>query len=120
MAEKGATQAKEVVEKMGAATGQAADAMQNCYSAALKGIQDYNNKCIEFAQANTKAAMDFAQKMSGVKLPSEFFELSTGLAQEQLTTLTEQTKQLTALAQQVTLATTEPLKSGFTKTSAWS
>ena len=117
MTEKGATQSKEAFEKMSAATAQTADALKNCYSTAVKGIQDYNNKLIEFTQANTKTAFDFAQRMSGVKSPSEFFELSTELAQKQLGTLTEQTQQLAGLAQQVTLATTEPLKTGFTKAS---
>ena len=117
MAEKGATQSKEAFEKMSAASGQAADVMQNCYLAAVKGVQDYNNKLIEFTHANTKTAFDFAQRMSGVKSPSEFVELSTELAQQQLTTLTEQTKQLAALAQQVTLATAEPLKTSLVPTS---
>jgi phasin len=115
MAEKGATQTKEAFEKMSAATGQAADVMKNCYSTAVKGAQDYNNKLIEFTQANTKVAFDFAQRMAGVKSPSEFIELSTEFAQKQLTMLNEQTKELTAVAQQVTLATAEPLKTGFTK-----
>ena len=117
MAEKSATQSKEVYEKMSAAAGQTADVMQNCYLAAAKGVQDYNNKLIEFTHANTKAAFDFAQRMSGVKSPSEFVELSTKLAQQQLTTLTEQTRQLAALAQQMTLATAEPLKTSLVPTS---
>ena len=117
MTEKGATQSKEAFEKMSAATAQTADAMKNCYSTAVKGIQDYNSKLIEFTDANTKTAVDFAQRMSGVKSPSEFFQLSTDLAQQQLETLTKQTQQLAALAQQVTLATTEPLKTGLTKAS---
>ena len=117
MAEKSAAQSKEVYEKMSAATGQTADVMQNCYLAAVKGIQDYNNKLLEFTHANTKAAFDFAQRMSGVKSPSEFVELSTEHAQQQLTTLTEQTKQLAALAQQMTLATAEPLKTSLVPTS---
>jgi phasin len=99
MVEKGATQSKEAFEKMNAATGQAADIMKNCYSTAVKGAQDYNNKLIEFTNANTKAAFDFAQRMSGVKSPSEFVELSAELSQQQFATLTEQTKQLAALAQ---------------------
>ena len=102
---------------MSAATGQTADVMKNCYLTAVKGVQDYNNKLIEFTHANTKTAFDFAQRMSGVKSPSEFVELSTELAQQQLTTLTEQTKQLAALAQQVTLATAEPLKTSLVPTS---
>ena len=117
MTEKGATQSKEAFERMSAATAQTADAMKNCYSTAVKGIQDYNSKLIEFTDANTKTAVDFAQRMSGVKSPSEFFQLSTDLAQQQLETLTKQTQQLAALAQQVTLATTEPLKTSFTKAS---
>ena len=117
MAEKGATQSREAFEKMSAATDPAADAMQHCYSAATKGMQDYNNKLVEFTHANTKAAFDFAQRMSGVKSPSEFVELSTEHAQQQLTTLTEQTKQLAALAQQMTLATAEPLKTSLVPTS---
>jgi phasin len=120
MIEKGATQSKEAFEKMSAATSQAADVMKNCCSTAVKGAQDYNNKLIEFTQANTKAAFDFAQRMSGVKSPSEFVELSTELSQQQFATLTEQTKQLAALVQQVTLATAAPFKTGFTKASDWS
>jgi hypothetical protein len=72
---------------------------------------------LEFTHANTRAALDYAQKVSGVKSPSEFVELSTQHAQQQLATLTEQTKQLAALAQQVTLATAEPLKTSLVPTS---
>ena len=53
MAETGAKQSKEALEKIGAATNEAAEVMTNCCSTALKGIQDYNNKVVEFTQANT-------------------------------------------------------------------
>jgi hypothetical protein len=72
-------------------------------------------KFIEFAQNNTKAAFDFVQKLSGVKSPSDFIELSTDHSRKQFETLTEQTKALAALAQKVALATVEPLKTGVTK-----
>jgi hypothetical protein len=55
------------------------------------------------------------QKLSGVKSPSAFVELSTEHARKQLETLTEQTKQLAALGQKVTLATAEPLKTSIAK-----
>ena len=112
MAEKGTTQAKETYEKINAATTEAADFIKNSYSTAVKGMQDYNNKIIEFTHANTNAAFDFVQKMSGVKSPSEFLELWTEHARKQVETLTEQSKQLAALAQKVTRTTTEPLKTG--------
>jgi phasin len=113
IAEKGTTQAKETYEKMNAATTEAADLIKNSYSTAMKGMQDYNNKIIEFTQANTNAAFDFVQKMSGVKSPSEFLELWTEHARKQVETLTEQSKQLAALGKKVTLATAEPLKTGI-------
>jgi hypothetical protein len=78
---------------------------------------------IEFANANTEAAFAFAQKLLHVKSPSDFIELSTDHSRRQFETLTEQTKELAALAQEVTLARPEPLKTGVTKEfglGAWS
>src|ERR1039457_2773210 len=114
-AENGSPQAKEAFEKMSTATAKASDLIKNSYSTAVKGAQDYNTKFIEFAQTNTEAAFDFVQKLSGVKSPSDFIELSTEHSRKQIETLTEQTKELAALAQKVTLATVEPLKTGVTK-----
>jgi phasin len=92
-AEKGTAQAQEAFEKVSAATAEATDLMKNSYSMAVKGVQDYNNKVIEFAQANTKAALDFVQKLSGVKSPSDFIELSTDHSREQFETLPAQGEQ---------------------------
>jgi phasin len=86
------------------------DLIQNSYLTAVKGVQDYNNKFFEFAHENTNAAFDFIQKMSGVRSPSAFVELSTEHARKQLESLTEQAKELATLAQKATLATAEPLK----------
>jgi phasin len=102
------TATNETYEKMTAATTEAADVIKNTYWTAIKGAQDYNNKLIEFTQANTNAAYDFVQKLSGVKSPSVFVELSTEHARKQFEMLTEQTKQLAALAQKVMLATAAP------------
>jgi phasin len=110
IAEKGTTQAKETYEKMNAVTTEAADLINNSYSTAIKGMQDYNNKIIEFAQANTNTVLDFVQKLSGVKSPTAFVELWTEHARKQVETLTEQSKQLAALGQKVMHATAEPFK----------
>jgi phasin len=115
MAQNGSAQAKEVFEKMSAATADAAALIKNSYSTAVKGGQDYNNKVLEFARTNTEAAFGFAQKLSTVKSPSDFMELSTEHSRKQFETLTEQTKELAALAQKVSLATAEPLRAGVTK-----
>ena len=113
MTEKGTTQAKETYEKMSVASTEAADLIQNSYLTAVKGVQDYNNKFFEFAHENTNAAFDFIQKMSGVRSPSAFVELSTEHARKQFELLTEQAKELATLAQKATLATAEPLKTAL-------
>jgi phasin len=110
----GAAQAKEGFEKMRAATTEATNLMKNSYSTAIQGAQDYQAKVMEFANSNTEAAFEFAQKIAGVKSPSEFFELSTNHSREQFETLTEQARELATLAQKVTMATVEPLKRGAT------
>jgi phasin len=115
--EAGTTHAKETYEKMSAATTEAANVLQDSCFTAFKGAQDYNTKFIEFAHANTDSAFKFVQKLFEVKSPTEFIELSTEHARAQLEALTDQTKQLAALAQKVTLATAEPLKTGVQRRS---
>jgi phasin len=114
-AENGSAQAKEAFEKLSAATAEATASIKNSYSTAVKGVQEYNTKFFEFAQTNTVAAFAFVQKLSGVKSPSDFMELSTEHSRKQIETLTEQGKELAALAQKVKLAAAEPLKTGVTK-----
>src|SRR6478752_2753104 len=92
MTETGAERSKEVFEKIGSATSEAAQVMTNCCSAALKGMQDYNSKLIEFAQANAKSHVEFLQKVAGVKSPTEFFELSASHNRNQLERLADQAK----------------------------
>jgi phasin len=106
------TDVTQAFRATGAATAETTTLMKDSYSAAVKGAQDYNTKFIEFARANTEAAFEFVQKLSSVKSPSEFFELSTIHSREQFETLGGQAKELTALAQKITLATAEPLKTG--------
>jgi phasin len=113
LTEKGAERSREAFETIGAGTTEVADVMKNSCSTALKGMQDYNSKILEFAQANTKSYVEFVQKLAGVKSPSEFFEISTSHGRYQLETMAEQAKQLAELTQKVTLAAAEPLKKGF-------
>lgn len=115
MTEKGAERTRESFETIAAASTEAANVMKDSCSTALRGIQDYNSKIVEFAQANTKSYVDFVQKLAGVKSPSEFFEVSAHHARQQFETMAEQAKQLAELTQKTTLAAAEPLKAGFAK-----
>src|SRR4029079_3424589 len=115
VAENGSAQVKAAFANASTAAADAATLMKDSYSRNIKGAQEYNTKVIEFAQANTKAAFDFAQELVGVKSPSEFFELSTNHSRKQFEKLTDHTNALCTTAQKVTVATAVPIKAGATK-----
>lgn len=105
----------DALQTFSTAANEAAHAVQDCCSTALKGMQDYSGKVAEFTQANIQSHVEFVQKLAGVKSPSEFIEMSASHTRHQLETLAEQGKELAALAQQVTRDAAEPLKTGFMK-----
>jgi phasin len=114
-AERGVAQAKDTYEKMKAAAEEATDVLETSYSTASKGAGEYGLKVIEAARVNTNAAFDFFGELITAKTPSELIELSSSHARKQFETLTEQSKELGALAQKVATDTAEPIKSGMNK-----
>jgi phasin len=114
-AEKGVAQAKDTYERMKAAAEEATDVMETTYSTASKGAADYGLKVIEAARENTNSAFDYFGELMAVKTMSEMVELSTAHARKQFEALTQQTKDLNALAQKVATETSEPIKSGMSR-----
>jgi phasin len=114
-AERGVAQAKDTYEKMKAAAEEATDVLETTYSTATKGASDYGLKVIEVARTNTNSAFDFAGEVMAAKTLSEVVELSSAHLRKQFEALTEQSKELSALAQKVATETTEPIKSGMNK-----
>jgi phasin len=115
MAERGVAQAKDNYEKMKAAAEEATDVLETTYSTATKGASDYGLKVIEAARANTNAVFDFAGEIMAAKTMSEVVELTNAHARKQFESLSQQSKELGALAQKVAAETAEPIKSGMNK-----
>ena len=115
IAEKSVSQAKENYEKLKAVAEEATDVMEETYSTAIKGSTEYGLKLIDTARINTNAAFDFFAQFIAVKSLSEAVELSTTHARKQFEVATEQTKELTAIAQKVATDSSEPIKAGVTK-----
>ena len=110
--ETSSAQTRQAFENVSNATADAATLMKDGYSRVVRGTQDYNAKFIEFAQANTNTALEFLHQLSGVKSPTEFFELSAGHSRRQFEVLAEQARELTTLAQKVVSAASEGRDSG--------
>src|ERR1700757_4126279 len=107
-AERGVAQCKDTYEKMKAAAEEATDVLETTYSTASKGASDYGLKMIEAARVNTNAAFDYYGELITAKTLSEVIELSSVHARKQFEALTEQGKELNALAQKVATDTAEP------------
>jgi phasin len=114
-AERGVAQCKDTYEKMKAAAEEATDVLETTYSTAAKGASDYGLKVIEAARVNTNSAFDYAGELLAAKTLSEVIELSSAHARKQFEALTEQSKELGALAQKVATESAEPIKSGMNK-----
>ena len=109
VSETGPTQTKQALEQVTAGTADVTNLMKDTYTTAVKHAQEYNG--------NTEAAFAFVHQVSGVKSPSEFFELSASHSRKQLEALTEQAKELAVLAQKAVLPTTERVHSEANKAS---
>jgi phasin len=115
-AEKGTAYARDTLEKSTAAVEQTKKVMEQAYTTASKGAVDFNLHLLEIAQANMNEAFDFARRLARVSSPTEFFELSAAHTRKQFETLTEQTKQLTTMAQKAATDAAQPLQAGAAKT----
>jgi phasin len=115
-AEKGATQTKEMYEKMRLGAEEATGLLENTFKTAATGATEFNRKIIENARANTNAFFGHAIALCGAKSLSEAIEVSTAHVRQQFEAVAEQSKELTALAQRVTTEAAKPVKEGITKT----
>jgi len=105
----------EHFEAMGTAANEATDALQKSASTAIKGIQEYNSKVVEFAQANTQSHIEFVQRLAGVKSPFDCVEIFHNYSRQQLETLTEQAKELAKLGEEIAGSASTPLITGVEK-----
>jgi phasin len=115
MTEKGVEQTRDAYAKAKVASEEAADLLENTYEAAAKRATDYNRKLIEITRTNTRAAFDYVHELLGVKSPSEFIALSTAQMRKQLEIVSEQNKELGALAQEIATEAAGTIKASMSK-----
>ncbi len=116
MTEKGVAHARDTCAKAKIASEEAADLLENTYTAVAKGVTDYSLKLIEISRTNTRAAFDYAHELLGAKSASDFIELSTAQMRKQFDIASAQNKELCALAQLVATEAAEPIKTSVSKT----
>jgi hypothetical protein len=78
-------------------------------SVTFGSIRDFNVKMLDMAHANMEAFFGLARQLATAKAPSDIAELWTAHCRKQFETLTEQTKQLSALGQKTPAESAEPI-----------
>ena len=115
MAEKGVEHSRDVCAKAKVASEEAIDLLENTCEAAAKRTTEYNHKLIEMVRANTRAAFDNVGELLGAKSPPEFIEMSTAQMRKQFEIVSEQSKELCALTQEMATEAAEAIKTRLSK-----
>ena len=115
MAEKGVEHTRDAYAKAKVASEEAIDLLENTCEIAAKRATDYNHKLIEIVRANTRAAFDNVNELLGAKSPPEFIELSTAQIRKHFESVSEQSKELCALTQEIAIEAAEAIKKGLSK-----
>jgi phasin len=114
-AERGVSQARDTYAKFKDAAETHNGTIEAVFTTASKGASDYSAKVMEFMKTNTKANLDFAHELLGIKSPSEAMELCTAHTRKQFETYAAQAKELAELSQKVASETVEPIKATASK-----
>ena len=113
LAEKSAGEAKRTFDRAATATAEGTRrAEQNALTAVNEARECYL-RMLDMAQENTVAAFDLARDLATVQTPSQFTEVCTAWTRDAYKLLSEQTKEMSELAQKVAKSAV-PLTNGLT------
>jgi phasin len=113
VARQGAAFGRAVSENSKATAEETTAVLEETYSSVATGVADFHHQWIEIVRFNTNSTLNFVQQLFGVKSPAEFLELSSAHFRTQFETFTEQSRQLTGMAQKMTTDAVEPLQAGM-------
>jgi phasin len=116
-AEKAVAQAKDAYEQIKTNAEEANGILERTYAEATQDAARYGLMVIKAARANANAACDFAQDALAIKSLPELIEVASRHGRRQYEIVSAQTKELTALAQQVASRTTEQVNTGLANVS---
>jgi phasin len=89
--------------------------LEGSFEHAAKNLQAFSAKAFEAYQNNATASVNYAQALAGVRSVSEAIALISEHTRQQYEALVSQSKELTALAQQLAVDSAGPLKDQVNK-----
>ncbi len=114
--EKGLSETHEAYAKAKSAADEAASAVESSFAAVRAGAIAMNAKALEALRVNVDANFDFVKSALAVKNVADYVALHGEFARKQIDAITDQTKEIGALAQKLAAETVVPIKEQVAKT----
>jgi len=111
--EKSVARAKDAHEKAASIVEHSAEAFEEAFSCANRGVVEYRAKLMDIARTNADAAFDLARDLIQSKSVTDVLESAMSHQRKQLELAAAQMKELSALTQKVVSETAEPLRNGM-------
>ena len=103
-AESTLSQAKQAMDRYMREATRMYGAMESSVETTQAGARDINRKAIDFAEANVKATLDFAQQLVRAKDPKEIVQLQQDFLKQQVEQMNSQMRELGQQATQTAQA----------------
>ena len=108
-------QTRAAYDKMKHAAEDVSDTIESSYVTVTRGIGELNQKALESLKAQADASLEHFKALAAAKSFPEAISLQTEYARRQFEVISNQMKEMTALAQKVAVEAAEPLKASFEK-----
>jgi phasin len=109
-AQKGAAMARDGIERSTRAAEQSAREVQRGFTATLDNVRDVQRKMIDIAQEHVEATFDLARQATSASSPADLLQLWGSYARKQFEMLSNQSRELTELSQNLASEAAHPMK----------
>ena len=113
--EKGVVESRAAFVKAKVSADDAANALEQSFTAAKDGVIAINAKAMEALRANTEANFEFVKASFAVKSLSDLVALQSEFTRKQVDAMTGQAKDIGALTQKTIAEAIEPIKGQMAK-----
>ena len=113
--EKGVAESRAAFVKAKVSADEAANALEQSFTAAKDGVIAINAKALEALRANTEANFEFMKASFAVKSLADLVALQSEFTRKQVDAMTGQAKDIGALTQKTVADAIEPLKDQMAK-----
>ncbi len=116
--EEALVQTRAAYDKVKHAAEDVTDTIETSYVTVTRGIGELNQKALEGLKAQADASLEHFKALAAARSIPEALSLQTDFARKQFEVISNQMKEMTALAQKVAVEAAEPLKASFEKSMA--